>query len=145
MGPTALLSLRRKACWGLFRPKIPTASAGCEPANLGTKGQHATSRPPKSLKQWHLLMARTSEFREILEQFLSYPQCFVFRKWAIWDGTVRHSSYRIFTGMDVSSGSGPYQTVCTVFLSHCVQHWTCGPNDMKWNGLSIECVHLGLF
>jgi hypothetical protein len=25
------------------------ASAGYEPANLGTKGQHATSRPPKSL------------------------------------------------------------------------------------------------
>jgi len=32
-----------------FRPKDPTASAGCEPANLGTKGQHATSRPPKPL------------------------------------------------------------------------------------------------
>ena len=32
-----------------FRPKNPTASAGCEPANLGTKGQHATSRPPKQL------------------------------------------------------------------------------------------------
>ena len=29
-----------------FRPKNPTASAGCEPANMGTKGQHATSRPP---------------------------------------------------------------------------------------------------
>jgi len=28
---------------------FPTASAGCEPANLGTKGQHATSRPPKPL------------------------------------------------------------------------------------------------
>jgi hypothetical protein len=27
----------------------PTASAGCEPADLGTKGQHATSRPPKPL------------------------------------------------------------------------------------------------
>ena len=27
----------------------PTASAGFEPANLGTKGQHATSRPPKTL------------------------------------------------------------------------------------------------
>ena len=25
----------------------PTASVGFEPANLGTKGQHATSRPPK--------------------------------------------------------------------------------------------------
>ena len=32
-----------------FRPKNPRASAGCEPANLCTKGQHATSRPPKPL------------------------------------------------------------------------------------------------
>jgi hypothetical protein len=47
MGPTALLPLRRKACWGFFRPKIPTALAGCEPTNLGTKGQHATSGPSK--------------------------------------------------------------------------------------------------
>ena len=30
--------------------KNPTASAGCEPANLGTKGQHATSRPLKPLR-----------------------------------------------------------------------------------------------
>jgi hypothetical protein len=29
--------------------KNPTASAGFEPANLGTKGQHATPRPPKTL------------------------------------------------------------------------------------------------
>ena len=29
--------------------KIPTASAGFEPTNLGTKGQHATSRPSKPL------------------------------------------------------------------------------------------------
>jgi len=32
-----------------FRPKNPTDLAGCEPANLGTKGQHATSRPSKPL------------------------------------------------------------------------------------------------
>jgi len=32
-----------------FCPKNPTASAGCEPANLGTKGQHATARPRKPL------------------------------------------------------------------------------------------------
>ena len=49
MGPTALLPLRTKTCWGFFRPKNPTASAGCKPANLGTKGQHATSRPTKLL------------------------------------------------------------------------------------------------
>jgi hypothetical protein len=47
MVPTSLLPLQRKACSGFFRPKNPTASVGCKPANLGTKGQHATSRPPK--------------------------------------------------------------------------------------------------
>ena len=47
--PTALLPLRRKVWWGFSRPKNPMASEGCEPANLGTKGQHATSRPPKLL------------------------------------------------------------------------------------------------
>jgi len=36
MGPTALLSLRRKACWGFFRTKNPTASAGFEPADLAS-------------------------------------------------------------------------------------------------------------
>ena len=30
--------------------KNPTASVGFEPVNLGTKGQHATSRPPKPLQ-----------------------------------------------------------------------------------------------
>ena len=29
-----------------YRPKNPTASAGFEPANVVTKGQHATPRPP---------------------------------------------------------------------------------------------------
>ena len=33
-----------------FALKNPTASAGFEPANLGTKGQHATSRPPKPVR-----------------------------------------------------------------------------------------------
>jgi hypothetical protein len=49
MGQTALLPLRRKACRGFFRQKNPTVSTGFEPANLGTKDQRATSRPPKSL------------------------------------------------------------------------------------------------
>jgi hypothetical protein len=34
-----------------FALKNPTASAGFEPANLGTKGQHASSRPPKPLSR----------------------------------------------------------------------------------------------
>jgi len=52
MGLAALLPLRRKVCWGFFRPNNPTASAGCESANLGNKGQHATCRPPKPLKNY---------------------------------------------------------------------------------------------
>jgi hypothetical protein len=36
-------------CEDFFALKNPMASAGFEPANLGTKGQHATSRPRKPL------------------------------------------------------------------------------------------------
>jgi hypothetical protein len=48
-GTDGFTSPPKEGCWGFFRPKNPTASAGCEPADLGTKGQHATSRPPKQL------------------------------------------------------------------------------------------------
>ena len=33
----------------IFSPQNPKSSVGFEPANLGTKGHHATSRPPKPL------------------------------------------------------------------------------------------------
>ena len=46
MGQTALLPFRRKACAeDFFALKNPTVLARFEPANLGTKDQHATSRP----------------------------------------------------------------------------------------------------
>jgi hypothetical protein len=48
---------RRKACWGFFCPKNPTASAGCEPTNVGTK----ISRPPKPLT--FLIVSRTNFLR----------------------------------------------------------------------------------
>ena len=54
MGPTALLDE------DFFALKNPTASAGFEPANLGTKGQHATSRPPKPLSL--VVFLRTVKF-----------------------------------------------------------------------------------
>ena len=41
MGQTALLSLEGRRAENFFALKNPTASAGFEPANLGTKGQHA--------------------------------------------------------------------------------------------------------
>ena len=50
MGLTALLLLSEgRHAEDFFALKNPTASAGFEPVNLGTKGQHATSRPPKPL------------------------------------------------------------------------------------------------
>jgi hypothetical protein len=41
VGLMALLPLLRKACLGFFRSKNLKASAGFEPANLSTGGQHA--------------------------------------------------------------------------------------------------------
>ena len=49
MGQTALLSSDGRRVGDFFALKNPTASVGVEPANLGTRGQHATSRPPKPL------------------------------------------------------------------------------------------------
>ena len=46
-----------------FALKNPTASAGFEPANLGTKGQHATSRPPKTLMFWDATGRRTEKLK----------------------------------------------------------------------------------
>ena len=50
MGQTALLPSEGRRAEDFFALKNPTASVGFEPANLGTKGQHATSRPPKPIK-----------------------------------------------------------------------------------------------
>ena len=51
MGQTALLPSRPEGrrAEDFFALKNPTASAGFQPANLGTKGQHATSWQPKPL------------------------------------------------------------------------------------------------
>ena len=54
-----------------FTPKNPTASAGFEPANLGTKGQHATSRPPKPLSEG-------LNVPPIISAYWYIPNCFFF-------------------------------------------------------------------
>ena len=46
-----------------FALKNPTASARFEPANLGTKGQHATPRPPKPLRQTLLRRMKSEVMR----------------------------------------------------------------------------------
>jgi hypothetical protein len=55
MGSTALLPLRRKACWGFFRPEK------CEPLNSGTRGQQANPRPPKPLGRCVITTADTGD------------------------------------------------------------------------------------
>ena len=48
-GTDGFISLPMEGVLRNFSPlKIVTASAGFEPANLGTKGQHATPRPPST-------------------------------------------------------------------------------------------------
>jgi len=53
MGPTALLPSEGRHAENFFALKNLTASAGFERANLGTKGQHATPRPPKPIFTMH--------------------------------------------------------------------------------------------
>jgi hypothetical protein len=49
MGPTVYFPSKGRLAEDIFALKNPTASAGFEPANLGTRGQRATPRPPKLL------------------------------------------------------------------------------------------------
>ena len=70
-----------------FVLKNPAASVGFEPANLGTKGQHGTSRPPKSpeprLKRGVILRSFTPV---------------VFYSNIILQNTALHNAYTIFQG-----------------------------------------------
>ena len=48
LGIPSLNSLPEDLCSGYLRPeKNPSTSAGFEPANLGSRGQHVTPRPPR--------------------------------------------------------------------------------------------------
>ena len=49
MGQTALLPLRRKACWGFFRPKIWRLRPGLNPRSWVPEASTLTTRPPKPL------------------------------------------------------------------------------------------------
>ena len=63
-GTDGFTSPPKEGVLGFFRPKNSKASAGFEPANLGTKGQHATPRPPKSiiLEYVHFYLTRVWNF-----------------------------------------------------------------------------------
>ena len=66
-----------------FALKNPTASDGFEPATLGTKGQHATCRPPKPLcRSWKELVIPAG-----LE---SQSQCCIVQGWSM---TVEYSLF----------------------------------------------------
>ena len=68
MGQTALLPFRRKACWGFFFAlKNPTASAGFEFANLGTKGSLGVTVDRNGL------LARVYNVPSFRAQSLWYP------------------------------------------------------------------------
>ena len=50
MGTTVYFPSEGRRAESFFALKNPTATAGFEPTYLGTKGQHATPRPLKPLK-----------------------------------------------------------------------------------------------
>jgi hypothetical protein len=62
-----------------FALENPTDSAGFVPANLGTKGQHATSRPPKTLASWVSLPDTTGDRLVMVHSTVSWMECLWYR------------------------------------------------------------------
>jgi hypothetical protein len=60
-----------------FALKNPTASAGFEPANLGTKRQHDTSRPPKPLTGVVTVQIYTDVFAKVMVNDTRAPDILV--------------------------------------------------------------------
>jgi hypothetical protein len=52
MAPTTLLTLRKKVVPRIFITLKNPPSAGFEPANLGSNGKDATTRPPRVITFW---------------------------------------------------------------------------------------------
>jgi hypothetical protein len=94
MGQTALLPLRRKACWGCFRPKNPTASAEFEPA------KHINHTLP-----FVTLLLTTSPFFHI-NYYMPVPVAERSEAW-VWG--------RSLAGILVRIPSGAWMSVCCEF------------------------------
>jgi hypothetical protein len=132
MVPTALLPLRRKACWGFYRPKNPTASARCEPTNLGTKGQHATTEAAKQTTwycyqtNWDHNIQNIKYFDWLRQHNYMQPKtsrpahhclCSLFMQMA--QKNIHHSypiSLRVAIGNVSISGSGSELSSSTVYM-----------------------------
>jgi hypothetical protein len=80
MGPTGLLPFRRKACWWFIFFALKNSDgfgAGLNPRTLGSKGQQSTSRPPKRLCYYTLLMETGREMSALHNS----SQNFILPKW----------------------------------------------------------------
>jgi hypothetical protein len=60
-GPMAYFLSKGRHAEDFFALKNPTSLAGFEPANLGTRGQHATPRPPKQPETTYNLNGDSSQ------------------------------------------------------------------------------------
>ena len=86
-----------------FALKNPTALAGFEPANLGAKGQHATSRPPKPLGI-------------VVEEHVAIFPVYLFHNHLITPASAANLKTQfIFMYITLLRGALPYFTVTSTF------------------------------
>jgi hypothetical protein len=125
MGPTALIPLRRKACWGFFPPeKSWRLQPGLNPRTWVLKRQHATPRPPKPLSCIYLSQNRGLRIRVFVTLFFEtslyfkscngswtmgggdIPNSKVATTLVVWTSCVATAVWNKSVGMEASSTCG---------------------------------------
>jgi hypothetical protein len=122
----------------IFRPKNPTASAGFEPANLGTKGQHATSRPPKPITmRGHTILKKKSGKQRDCQPEVAIPRlgsrmrlAQVASKTNIQVVLLLHRAFRRFNHFHTPTYALIYilsitKTLCSFDRSYMFRHTAC--------------------
>jgi hypothetical protein len=143
MGPTALLRLRRMARWGFFfRPKNPAASAGFEPANLGTTDQRANhrSRLNGELTVISLTGENEDEKKEwnrkrwvlIIEMFMYFGNAYILSR---WNNCILHlvtQTYYIRVKNNQMNESLSKFFLRKHVLAHWLLAWKCWTDTAGW-------------
>jgi hypothetical protein len=113
-----------------FAFKNPTDSVGFEPANLGTKGQQATSRPPKPLFSVLRTHVKTGYWNSLFWWYECVQHCrelslaALFVAMVICTNGQRVFIVKTFFESELFASAKNLQTFLLLWLTHSFYNWT---------------------